>query len=70
VLDPESASYGTGYIVCYIRQVVGSLLDCKAPTLDSPMNPGKKKKVILLDRAIFPYEPISGLNFTKFNFVC
>jgi len=55
-----------------MRQVVGLLLDCKVPTLVSPCLPVKKKKrkVILLDRAgIFSYEPISGLNFTKFNFV-
>jgi len=54
-----------------MREVVGSLLDCKAPTLVSRMSPGKKeeKKSNIAIAVVFPYEPISGLNVTKFNFV-
>jgi hypothetical protein len=53
-----------------MRQVVGLLLDWKAPNTVFAHVSRLKRKLILLDRAgIFPYEPISGLNFTKFNFV-
>lgn len=74
MFDLESAGYCTQYIVAII--CARRLVRCSTVRPQHwfraclPVKKKKRKKVILLDRAvIFPYEPISGLNFTKFNFV-
>jgi hypothetical protein len=74
VCDLESAGYRTGYIAVVI--CARWLVRCSTVRPQHwfraclPVKKRERKKATLLDRAfIFPYEPISELNFTKFDFV-